>query len=98
MSLLDYFRSSKSKTASVAKERLQILVAHERYYRNKPSYLPQLQEELMQVIRKYVQVDQDAISVKFEQDDNQETLELNIVLPDTQNTRDPQQDMVRNAL
>ncbi|ABI59392.1 MULTISPECIES: cell division topological specificity factor MinE [Nitrosomonas] len=98
MSLLDYFKSSKSKTASVAKERLQILVAHERYYRNKPSYLPQLQEELMQVIRKYVQVDQDAISVKFEQDDNQETLELNITLPDTQNPRNTQQDMIRNAL
>ncbi|WP_350283575.1 cell division topological specificity factor MinE [Nitrosomonas sp.] len=97
MSLLDYFRSSKSKTASVAKERLQILVAHERYYRNKPSYLPQLQEELMQVIRKYVQVDQDAISVKFEQDDNQETLELNIILPDSQNTRNTQQDAVRNT-
>ncbi|MXS85339.1 cell division topological specificity factor MinE [Nitrosomonas sp. HPC101] len=98
MSLLDYFRSSKSKTASVAKERLQILVAHERYYRDKPSYLPQLQEELMQVIRKYVQVDQDAISVKFDQDDNQETLELNIILPDTQNTRNTQQGMIRNAL
>ncbi len=97
MSLLDYFRSSKSKTASVAKERLQILVAHERYYRNKPSYLPQLQEELMQVIRKYVQVDQDAISVKFEQDDNQETLELNIIPPDSQNTRNTQQDAVRNS-
>jgi len=96
MSLLDYFRSSKSKTASVAKERLQILVAHERYYRNKPSYLPQLQEEL-QVIRKYVQVDQDAISVKFEQDDNQETLELNIILPDSQNTRNTPQDAVRNS-
>ncbi|MCC6916888.1 cell division topological specificity factor MinE [Nitrosomonas sp.] len=95
MSLLDYFRSSKSKTASVAKERLQILVAHERYYRNKPSYLPQLQEELMQVIRKYVHVDQDAISVKFEQDENQETLELNIVLPDSQGVRDTQQDTVR---
>lgn len=87
MSLLDYFRSSKSKTASVAKERLQILVAHERYYRNKPSYLPQLQEELLAVIHKYVKVDQDAISVKFEQDENQETLELNIVLPDTQSTK-----------
>jgi cell division topological specificity factor len=97
MNLLDYFRSSKSKTASVAKERLQILVAHERYYRNKPSYLPQLQEELMQVIRKYVQVDQDAISVKFEQDDNQETLELNIILPDTQGPRNTP-DQVRNAL
>jgi cell division topological specificity factor len=97
MSLLDYFRSSKSKTATVAKERLQILVAHERYYRNKPSYLPQLQEELMQVIRKYVQVDQDAVSVKFEQDDNQETLELNIVLPDTQGVRNTP-DQVRNSL
>lgn len=84
MSLLDYFRSSKPKTAAIAKERLQILVAHERSHRNQPSYLPQLQKELLEVIRKYVNVDQDAISVNFEQDENQETLELNIVLPDYQ--------------
>jgi cell division topological specificity factor len=82
MSLLDYFRLSKPKTASLAKERLQILVAHERRSRSQPSYLPQLQKELLEVIRKYVNVDQDAISVNFEQDENQETLELNIVLPD----------------
>ncbi len=86
MSLLDYFRASKPKTASIAKERLQILVAHERSYRNQPSYLPQLQQELLAVIRRYVNVEQDAISVNFEQDDNQETLELNIVLPDYQQT------------
>ncbi|MCB1935113.1 MAG: cell division topological specificity factor MinE [Nitrosomonas sp.] len=85
MSLLDYFRISKPKSADIAKERLQILVAHERAARNpRPSYLPQLQKELLEVIRKYVNVDQDAISVNFEQDDNQETLELNIVLPDYQ--------------
>ena len=84
MSLLDYFRSSKPKTASVAKERLQILVAHERTYRNQPSYLPQLQRELLEVIRKYVNVDQDAIPLNIEQDEKQETLELNIVLPDYQ--------------
>jgi cell division topological specificity factor len=82
MSLLDYFRISKASSASVAKERLQILVAHERSSRNQPSYLPQLQKELLEVIRKYVNVDQDSISFNFEQDDNQETLELNIVLPD----------------
>ncbi|WP_347987486.1 cell division topological specificity factor MinE [Methylomonas sp. AM2-LC] len=82
MSLLDYFRSSKPNTASLAKERLQILVAHERSSRNKPSYLPKLQQELLEVIRKYVNVEQDAITVNFEQDGNQETLELNIVLPD----------------
>lgn len=86
MSLLDYFRSSKPKTASLAKERLQILVAHERTYRNRPSYLPQLQKELLEVIRKYVNVDQKAITVNFEQDENQETLELNIILPDHHET------------
>jgi cell division topological specificity factor len=84
MSLLDYFRISKVASASLAKERLQILVAHERSSRNQPSYLPQLQKELLEVIRKYVNVEQDAISVNFEQDENQETLELNIVLPDSQ--------------
>ncbi|MDP2904377.1 MAG: cell division topological specificity factor MinE [Methylovulum sp.] len=82
MNLLDYFRASKVGSASVAKERLQILVAHERSSRNQPSYLPQLQRELLEVIKKYINVDQEAISFNFEQDDNQETLELNIVLPD----------------
>ncbi len=86
MSLLDYFRSSKPKSATVAKERLQILVAHERSGRGQPSYLPELQKELLEVIRKYVNVDQDAISVNFEQDEDQETLELNIILPDYQQT------------
>lgn len=84
MSLLDYFRTSRASSASVAKERLQILVAHERLSRNQPSYLPQLQKELLEVIRKYVDVDQNSISFNFEQDGNQETLELNIVLPDHQ--------------
>ena len=82
MSLLDYFRSTKQSSASIAKERLQILVAHERANRNQPSYLPKLQQELLAVVQKYVNVGQDAISVHFEQDDEQEVLELNIVLPD----------------
>ncbi len=82
MRLLDYFRSSRQSTAAIAKERLQILVAHERSERNKPEYLPMLQKELLEVIRKYVNVDQDAISVTMEQDENREILELNIILPD----------------
>ncbi len=84
MSLLDYFKTSRTTTASLAKERLQILVAHERVADNQPSYLPQLQKEILDVIQKYVNVDKDAISVSFEQDDHQETLELNIILPDQQ--------------
>jgi cell division topological specificity factor len=81
--LLDVFRSNRNKgSASVAKERLQILVAHDRAFRNRPSYLPKLQQEILEVIRKYVEVDLDAVSVNYEQDEDQEFLELNIVLPD----------------
>lgn len=85
MGLLDYFLSSRSKgSANVAKERLQILVAHDRAARdrNRPSYLPQLQQEILAVIRKYVDVDLSAVSVNYEQEDSHEVLELNIVLPD----------------
>jgi cell division topological specificity factor len=84
MGLLDYFRSSRRKgSASVAKERLQILVAHDRAQRHRPSYLPRLQKEILAVIRKYVEVDMNAVSVNYEQEGTQEILELNIVLPDT---------------
>ncbi len=82
MSLLDYFRVSRPNTASIAKERLQILVAHERKQRNAPSYLPMMQRELLEVVQKYVDVDQNAITVNVEQDDNREILELNIMLPE----------------
>jgi len=82
MSLLDYFKITKASSASVAKERLQILVAHERSFKNQPSYLPQLQKELIDVIKKYVNIEQDAITVRLEQDEHQETLEVNIVLPE----------------
>ncbi|MGY6214515.1 cell division topological specificity factor MinE [Methylolobus aquaticus] len=84
MGLLDYFRSRTPNTssASVAKERLQILVAHERSERNKPDYLPRLQRDLLEVVRRYVHVDDNAITVTMEEDGNHEVLELNIVLPE----------------
>ncbi|BCX89056.1 cell division topological specificity factor [Methylomarinovum tepidoasis] len=82
MGLLNYFRSSRPKSAQVAKERLQILVAHERKLRDAPSYLPQMQQEILAVIRKYVAVDDDAISIQMEQDAEHEILEVNIVLPE----------------
>lgn len=85
MALLDYFRSKKkSSSAAIAKERLQILVAHDRGSSRAPSYLPQLQQDILKVIRKYVQVEQEAVSVNVERDASHEILELNIVLPETQ--------------
>ena len=83
MGLLDLFRSSRRVgSATVAKERLQILVAHDRAERGRPSYLPRLQRAILEVIRRYVDVGQEAISVNYEQEGTREILELNIVLPD----------------
>ena len=88
MGLLDLFRSHRQRgTAAIAKERLQILVAHDRATRNQPSYLPQLQQEILAVIRKYADVDMSAVSVNYEQDDTREVLELNIVLPEATTPR-----------
>jgi cell division topological specificity factor len=84
MSFLSFFLGEKKKTASVAKERLQIILAHERSGRggSRADYLPQLQKELMAVISKYVQISPDDIKVSLEKQDNFEVLEVKIELPD----------------
>ena len=82
MRFLDFFRSNKKTSAAVAKERLQIIVAHERGHREQPDYLPALQEELIAVIRKYVNIDQDQVQVALENQGSCSILELNITLPD----------------
>lgn len=83
MSILDYFRlSSKRSTAAVAKERLQIIVSHERTKRNGPDYLPLLQRELIEVIAKYVPIEKDQVRVDLDHSGNCAILELNITLPD----------------
>jgi len=84
MSFLSFFLGEKKKTASVAKERLQIILAHERSGRggSRADYLPQLQKELMAVISKYVQISPEDIKVSLEKQDNFEVLEVKIELPD----------------
>ncbi|HET8800635.1 MAG TPA: cell division topological specificity factor MinE [Marinobacter sp.] len=83
MSFLDYFKGKKSnRSASVAKERLQIIVAHERGQRDQPDYLPQLQQELLAVIRKYVQISDDMVQVEVDRNESCSVLELNVTLPE----------------
>jgi len=83
MSLLSYFRAQrKQRTASVAKERLQILVAHERAARNGLDWLPALHEEMLAVIKKYVDIDRDAIQMQLDREGDCDILELNITLPE----------------
>jgi cell division topological specificity factor len=82
MSFLDYFKNTKKNTASIAKERLQIIVAHERGKRDQPDYLPNLQKEILEVIRKYVSINQDQVQVQLDKNDNCSVLELNVTLPE----------------
>ncbi|MDH4559237.1 cell division topological specificity factor MinE [Pseudomonas sp. GCM10022186] len=83
MNIFDFFRERKKQnSASIAKERLQIIVAHERGQRSQPDYLPALQKELVDVIRKYVDIDQEQVQVLLEDQGNCSILELNITLPD----------------
>jgi len=83
MSLFDFLLARKKpSSASIAKERLQIIVAHERGHREQPDYLPALQEELIAVIRKYVNIEQDQVQVALENQGTCSILELNITLPE----------------
>ena len=88
MSILDYILGRKKNTAAVARERLQIILAHERQGLNKgPDYLPQLQQELVAVISKYIAVNLDDIKVQLDRKDHVDVLEVNIVLPEVAATR-----------
>ena len=81
MSIFSFFRSAPRASAVQAKERLQIVMAHERAGRTGPDYLPMLQQELLSVIAKYIDIDQNKVEVKLDRGGDCSTLELNIELP-----------------
>lgn len=82
MSILKYLLGTRPKSAAVAKERLQIILAHERAGRDAPDYLPALQSELLAVVAKYVNIDPGQVKVNLDRNGDYEVLELNVVLPE----------------
>lgn len=73
----------QKKSSQIAKERLMVIVAHERGgHEEQPDFLPLLQKELTEVIAKYVNIDKNQVQVEFEQKGGRSVLELNITLPD----------------
>ncbi|HEY3520999.1 MAG TPA: cell division topological specificity factor MinE [Rhodanobacteraceae bacterium] len=82
MGILDFLRARPRNTANIARERLRIIVAQERATRGGPDYLPLLGGEVLAVIRKYVNVDPDAVQVNVERDGEHEVLELSVALPE----------------
>ncbi|MET0857671.1 MAG: cell division topological specificity factor MinE [Telluria sp.] len=82
MALLSFLFPPKTKTATAAKERLQIIIARERTGRAGPDFLPALHRELIEVISKYTKVSADNIKLTLDPQGNLEVLEVNVVLPD----------------
>ena len=81
MGLFDFLKVKKN-TASIAKERLRIIVAQERSSRGGPDYLPLMQRELLEVIKKYVNIDADAVKVDLVRDGANDVLDISVALPD----------------
>lgn len=82
MGIFDFLTQRQKNTANVAKNRLQILIQQERSMRGAPDYLPLLQRELLEVIRKYINVDSDAVKVGLHKDGDNELLDISVALPD----------------
>ncbi|GAB2513007.1 cell division topological specificity factor MinE [Lysobacter humi (ex Lee et al. 2017)] len=78
------FLTAKKQTANVAKDRLRIIVAHERAGRGGPDYLPMLQRELLEVIRKYVNVDAESVKVDLIGEGDNKVLDISVALPENQ--------------
>ena len=75
------FRPRKAQTAQTAKERLQILLAHERADTAAQDILPLLQRDILEVIRRHMRIEGDAVDIRMERDEDRSSLEINIELP-----------------
>jgi cell division topological specificity factor len=82
MSLLRALFGARPKSAAIAKDRLQLIIARERSDRSGTDWLPRLQQDILEVIGRYVQVDPAAVKVEMERGENLDLVEISIVLPE----------------
>lgn len=88
MSLLSFlFKNDQKSSANSAKERLQIIIAHERNLDSGPEFLPALHRELIGVISKYVNINPEDVKISLDRQGNLEVLDVNVVLPDARPLR-----------
>jgi cell division topological specificity factor len=80
MGLLNLLFPPQRHSAAIAKERLKIVLAHERAGRHAPDFLPKLQKELIDVVARYVQIRDDMIRVNLGKSGETSLLEINIEL------------------
>jgi len=78
MNLFNRFRRG---SAPVARERLQILLAHERNARSAPDLLDTLREEILEVIGRHVSFEPDKVLIKVDRGKCVSTLAVDIEIP-----------------
>lgn len=78
MSLLSFLFPERRNTAVIARERLKIVLAHERASRDAPDFLPVLQKELLDVVGRYVEIRGDMIRVNLDRSGETSLLEINV--------------------
>lgn len=86
MSIFEFLFGKKEKSATLAKDRLQIIIAQKRVKSDIPDYLPMLQQELLQVLAKYVKISEKDVKINHETKDGVDMLELNIILPERESS------------
>jgi cell division topological specificity factor len=79
MNIFRFF--NKQASAPAARERLQVLLAHERSTVGHSDLVALLREEILAVIAKHVQVDGDKVTVKMERGEQVSTLEIDVEIP-----------------
>ncbi|HKT20529.1 MAG TPA: cell division topological specificity factor MinE [Stellaceae bacterium] len=82
MNLFGFLRRPEARSsAQTAKDRLQIILAHERQDRAQPDYLPRLQRDILDVIRNYADVASDKVQMRLQRGERISRLEIEIELP-----------------
>lgn len=79
MNILNIF--TRQRSAPMARERLQVLLAHERSSAGQSDLVALLREEILAVIAKHVQIDTDKVQVKLDRDTNVSMLEIDVEIP-----------------
>ena len=77
-------KPARDNSAQTAKERLQILLAHERSDTARADFLPRLQRDIMEVVRRHMDIASDDVDIKLERGEDVSSLEINIELPGAQ--------------
>jgi cell division topological specificity factor len=88
MRLLDILFPERRNTAAIARDRLKIVLAHERASAAAPDFLPDLQKDLLDVVGRYIEIRDDMLRVNVGRSGDTSLLEINVEL-DGANIKNP---------